>query len=106
MESERRRAPRYSFIAEVEVTEIASDTKLNAKTSDLSIGGCFLDMLNPSPEGTEIRVTIFHSGTTFTALGRAVFILPNMGMGVAFTRVDADQLTVLQTWLAVLSGAS
>ncbi len=54
--SERRRSPRYPFIAEAEVTEIASDTKLNAKTSDLGTSGCFLDMLNTSPEGTEVRV--------------------------------------------------
>ena len=47
-DSERRRSPRYPFIAEAEVTEIASDTKLNAKTSDLGTSGCFLDMLNLS----------------------------------------------------------
>jgi hypothetical protein len=104
MDSERRRAPRYPFIADAEVIEIASDTKLSAKTSDVSIGGCFLDMLNPSPEGTEIQVRISHAGTTFTALGRVVFIFPNMGMGVVFTRVEDNQLAALQKWLAELSG--
>jgi PilZ domain len=104
MDSERRRAPRYPFIAEAEVTEIASDTKLSAKTSDVSIGGCFLDMLNPSPEGTEIRVRISHASATFTVLGRVVFLFPNMGMGVVFTRVEDNQLPVLQEWLSKLSG--
>ena len=103
MDSERRRSPRYPFIADAEVTEIASDTKLNAKTSDLSIGGCFLDMLNPSPEGTEIQVRISHASATFTARGRVVFIFPNMGMGVVFTRVEDDQLAALQKWLSELS---
>ena len=103
MDSERRRAPRYPFIAEAEVTEIASDTKLNARTNDLSIGGCFLDMLNPSPEGTEIRVRISHGGTTFIALGKVVFIFPNMGMGVVFKRVEDDQLAILQEWLSGLN---
>lgn len=103
MDSERRRAPRYPFIAAAEVTEIASVTKLNARTNDLSIGGCFLDMLNPSPEGTEIRVRISHASSTFTALGRVVFIFPNMGMGVVFTRVEDDQLPILQEWLSRLS---
>ncbi len=56
MDSERRHAPRYPFIAEAVVTEISSDTKLIAKTGDLSIGGCFLDMLNPTPQGTQVRV--------------------------------------------------
>lgn len=101
--SERRRAPRYFFVADAEVTEIASDTKLMAKTSDLSIGGCFLDMLNPSPVGTEIRVRISHASTTFTARGRVVFVCPNVGMGVFFTSAEADQLAVLQKWLSEVS---
>jgi hypothetical protein len=104
MDSERRRAPRYPFIAEAEVTEIASDTKLSARTSDVSIGGCFLDMLNPSPEGTEIRVRISHASTAFTAVGRVAFVFPNMGMGVVFTSVEDNQLPVLQEWLSKLSG--
>ena len=74
MDSERRHAPRYPFIAEAEVTEISSDTKLVAKTSDLSIGGCFLDMLNPSPQGTDVRVSISHEGATFTGRGSVVFV--------------------------------
>jgi hypothetical protein len=36
MDTERRRAPRYPFIAEAEVTEIASGTKLSARTGDVS----------------------------------------------------------------------
>ena len=102
MDSERRRAPRYPIIADAEITEIVSDTKLSARTSDLSVGGCFLDMLNPSPDGTEIRVRISHANTTFIALGRVVFLFPNMGMGVMFTSVEANQQAVLQKWLEEL----
>ena len=104
MDSERRRAPRYPFIAEAEVAESVSGTKLSARTSDMSISGCFLDMLNPSPIGTEIRVRISHASATFTALGRVVFVFPNMGMGVVFTSVEDNQLAVLQEWLTKLSG--
>jgi hypothetical protein len=100
MNTERRRAPRYQFIADAEVAEVESGTKAKAKTGDLSIGGCFLNTQNPSPEGTEIRVTIFRESTAFTALGRVVFVFPRLGMGVVFTRVDADQLVALQEWLS------
>jgi len=103
MDSERRQAPRYPFIAEAVVTEISFDTKLIAKTGDLSIGGCFLDMLNPTPQGTQVRVRISHDGATFTALGSVAFILPNMGMGVTFTSIEQDQQTILQKWIANLS---
>lgn len=68
------------------------------------MGGCFLDMLNPSPEGTDIRVTVHHASASFTALGRVVFVFPKVGMGVVFTSVEEDQLGVLRKWLADLSG--
>lgn len=103
MTSERRRAPRYQFIADAEVCELDSGTKLKAKTGDLSLGGCFLDMLNPSPEGTEIRVTVFRGTTSFVGLGRVVFVFPNLGMGVVFTTVATDQLATLEEWLKGLS---
>ena len=105
MDSERRHAPRYPFIADAEVTEISSDTRLAAKTSDLSLSGCFLDMLNPSPQGTDVRVTISHEGAIFTALGSVVFVLPNMGMGVVFTSVEHNQQAILQKWIASVSCA-
>jgi PilZ domain len=106
MEADRRSSPRYRFIADAEVVEVSSDTKLNARTSDLSIGGCFLDMLNPSLKGTEIRVRISHGGTAFTALGRVAFRVPTLGMGVAFTTVDGNQVAVLQKWLLEAKGES
>jgi hypothetical protein len=102
MGSERRRAPRYPFIAEAVVTEISSDTELVAKTSDLSIDGVFLDMLNPSPVGTDVRVRISHKSATFTTLGRVTFVLPNMGMGVVFRNVESDQRAILQQWISEL----
>ena len=104
MGSERRRAPRYPIIADAEITEIASETKLGAKTSDLSAGGCFLDMLNPSTEGTEIVVRISRADSTFAARGKVVFQFPNMGMGVMFTSVPTSQQAVLEKWLEELSG--
>ena len=103
MSAERRRTPRYQFVADAEVAEIESGTKFRVKTGDLSIAGCFLDMLNPLPDGTEIRITIFRGDSAFTALGRVVFVFPNLGMGVVFKSVEGDQLTALQEWLAELS---
>lgn len=103
MNQERRRAPRYQLKADAEVTELHSGTRLQAKTGDLSLGGCFLDMLNPSPEGTLIRIRISHANNTFTALGKVVFLFPNMGMGVVFTSVEANQSEVLQEWFSELS---
>lgn len=102
MSSERRRMPRYQFVADAEVVETESGARSQVKTGDLSLGGCFLDTLNPSPEGTEVLVTIRQADRRFTALGRVVFAFPRLGMGVAFTRVEPDQVSTLEGWLAAL----
>jgi hypothetical protein len=59
-------------------------------------------MSNSPPEGTEVRVTIFHATTTFTSLAKVIFVFPSMGMGVVFTSLEANQSSVLQEWLSVL----
>jgi hypothetical protein len=102
MSSERRRAPRYQFIADAEVTEVGSGAKFKVKTGDLSIGGCFLRMLNPPAEGAEVRVTIFRAGEAFTALGRVVFVFPNTGMGIVFSAIESNPLATLEAWLSEL----
>jgi hypothetical protein len=98
MDSQRRSVPRYQFFADCEV-EIGN-TRLKARTSELSLCGCFVDMLNPTPEGSTLRIVILHGDTMLGALGRVAYILPNIGMGVAFVTIEPSQLAILQKWLA------
>ena len=100
MAIERRTSPRYAFIAEADVTVIATKTTLKARTTDISIYGCFLDTLNPSPKGTDIQVKISHGGSTFEALGVVVLVVANLGMGIAFANVDDYQNARLQKWIS------
>ena len=102
MESERRHAPRYPLIAAAEVVALQTDTRFNVRTSDASLAGCYLDMVNPLPGGTEVRLQVKHDGTTFTALGIVTRCEPNMGMGITFTVVGLDQEMILERWLVDL----
>jgi hypothetical protein len=56
---DRRRTPRYPFVANAEVNEAASQTRIFARVSEISMNGCYLDMINPLPMGTELFVKIF-----------------------------------------------
>ena len=99
MAHERRRAPRCPLIASAEVIELTTDTHLRARISDLSLVGCYLDVTNTLPVGTEVRVNISHNDATFAALGVVTHCQPNMGMGVRFTDVQLDQHEILDKWL-------
>ena len=100
MERNQRRSPRVPFIAAAEITELESDTRLPARTGDLSQHGCYLDMVNPLPTGTAVRVQIVHGQRTFQAKAGVVYSQTPLGMGLAFSEVDPNQFTTLQNWLS------
>jgi hypothetical protein len=102
MGSERRQDFRQLITAEVGVYEIATGTKLKARLADLSTGGCFLDMLNPSVEGTDVKLSITLRGEVLSVTGKVTFAMPNMGMGVQFEGVDDGQRTLLDKWLELV----
>ena len=102
MTTERRRAPRQPLIASAEVIELQTNTRLKTRTLDISLVGCYLDMTNPLPIGTEVRVQILHNDAAFSALGVIVNYAQNMGMGIRFTDVQLDQHEILEGWLAAL----
>jgi hypothetical protein len=102
MGSERRQDFRQLITAEVGIYETATGTKLKARLADLSSGGCFLDMLNPSQEGTEVKLSITLRGDVLIVTGKVTFAMPNMGMGVQFEGVEAPQRALLEKWLELV----
>jgi hypothetical protein len=72
----------------------------------VSLKGCYLDKLNPFPQGTQVRLVIFHCDASFTALATVMYSLRHLGIGVPFKSVEPEQLEILRTWLAELNGGS
>jgi PilZ domain-containing protein len=99
MWSQRRRSSRYPFIAAAELTEPISGARLKASTSDLGFNGCFLDTINPLPQGTIINIQITYQGEVFAAGGVVAHWRPNMGMGVEFIALESGCSSLLETWL-------
>ena len=64
---DRRRGPRYSFIASAELIEQRADVRIASRVSELSMGGCYLDMMNPFPMGTSVLVKISAGNDFFQA---------------------------------------
>jgi len=104
MTRDRRYATRYPFVAAAEIFELLTGASLNARTSDLSIVGCYLDTLNPLPSGTEVQLEITHEGEMFSTLGIVAHSNLNSGMGILFKAMSREQEILLQKWLDRLSG--
>lgn len=100
MDTELRRSARVAFVAAAEVLEIDNDVRLRARTGDLSSHGCYLDMVNPLPVGTAIRVAITHGERSFDAPAAVIYSQTPLGMGVEFREVPADHRLILEQWVS------
>ncbi len=100
MQPELRRSPRYVFFASAEITDAASESTMNARTSELCRHGCYLDMMNPFPDGTSLRLRITHGGQALDTAVRVVHSKPNVGMGLSFDKLDPHQEPIIDNWLS------
>lgn len=104
--AERRRNLRFSFSGTLEAVDIKSGTKVTGRTSDLGLGGCYVDTLTVFPVGTEAKIRIIRENETFEAQVRVVYSLNGMGMGMAFVSAQAKQVRLFQKWLHEINGQS
>jgi hypothetical protein len=102
--AERRRDARYPFTASIEAIETKSGTRLNGRTSDLGLGGCYVDTLNPVPVGSVLSIKISRDKESFQAQAKVTYSTVGMGMGLAFITADPAQVKVFQRWIQELSG--
>ena len=100
MKKDLRRVPRYAFIATAELIEQKTDVRIATRVSELSLHGCYLDMMNPFPPETLVIVKISAGDTIFQAKSKIVYVQPNLGAGVTFLEVTPENEAILQRWLA------
>jgi hypothetical protein len=98
--AKERAVKRVPFVASVEVFEISTGTKLVARTSEIGIGGCYIDALTPFGIGTAVVIKIVRDQGAFHSRAKVVYSDASFGMGVKFECADPDQRIVLENWVA------
>ncbi|HKV63882.1 MAG TPA: PilZ domain-containing protein [Candidatus Acidoferrum sp.] len=96
---EKRRTPRYSFIASAELIEVKADVRIASRVSELSRHGCYLDMMNPFPKDTMVLVKISAAEAFFESKAKIIYSQMNMGAGVGFIEMTPASQAVLEHWL-------
>ena len=103
-EADRRTTRRHLFFLAAEAEEIESKTKLLARTSDLSLGGCYLDSMRPFPPGTKFHLGLTRDNQTFRCQAVVMYSHLNMGMGISFMEADTESRALLARWMRELEG--
>jgi len=83
---------------------LGSRAQCSARTSDISLGGCFVDTTSPFAVGTVAKVRLTKERESFVAATIVTSSMTGMGMGLKFTNVEAQQSRVLESWIGELSG--
>ena len=104
--AERRSHPRYPCTAAADIVDAASGARILGRTSDIGRGGCYVDTINPFPVGTAVKVRLSKDNQSFAAQARVVYAMSGLGMGLAFTSADPEQLWTLQRWITELGRTS
>ena len=85
-----RKEDRYTFLKEVEL-EFASG-KRDARISDISLGGCYVDTIAQIPVGDPLSLKLTgSSGEALSFDGRVAYVLDGMGFGVEFKNLTDAQ---------------
>ena len=99
MEDQRRRTPRFPYIATVEVIETGAAVGVAARVTELSLYGCYVEISNPLQKGAHAVLKAYSEGRYFESQGTVLYSQPSLGMGVGFLNVNPHYLTVLKLWL-------
>ena len=99
-----RRAPRYGFVANAEVTDLQRHKQLQERTTYVSLFGCCIAVKanKPFSAGTRVQVKITYNGATCEVIGRVVYSNSYGEMGIAFVRIEESHQTMLERWISEL----
>jgi hypothetical protein len=102
---DRRYAIRFPFAADAELIDLASGSRTEGVTSDLSLGGCFVCTSKPLSINDRTRITLKRKDQTVEAFGIVRIVKPRIGMGVEFIDVDSPYSEILSRWIETLRRA-
>ncbi|HYM79421.1 MAG TPA: PilZ domain-containing protein [Candidatus Dormibacteraeota bacterium] len=95
---ERRNNPRFKIGVPVEIHTEGSAAPLHCATSDLSLGGCYIESMYPFPVGTCLELKLEASETLLIS-ARVVTCDPQFGNGIQFLRMLPEDRTTLARFL-------
>ena len=101
--AERRGANRAPFIAPAALVDVRTGTRIQARTSDLSAQGCYIDTLNPLQVGSMVRLQIHRGDKVLDAIAHVSSRHAGSGMGLVFSELSAQQKSLLAAWLTELA---
>jgi hypothetical protein len=95
---DHRQHPRVKVNAPVDLRPEGSTSPMHGATADLSLSGCYIEMRFTFPVGTKLDLHL-DLGRTLNLQGTVVTNTPQVGNGILFTDVGAEEQKELQSYI-------
>jgi CheY-like chemotaxis protein len=79
------------------------DPPVRCQLTDLSLGGCYLEMASPFPVSTRVTMSMRAAGVELRVEGVVRVMHQDRGMGVEFTQSTPEHRALLEKFLGVLT---
>ena len=99
MFQEKRANPRFKLHVPVAIHLEDSEVPIRGATSDIGLGGCYIENLYTLPIGTQVELKLDIGDETLLVLARVVTRDPQVGNGIQFTKILAEDLDALAHFL-------
>lgn len=99
---ERRKSARVRCDVSVELRPPGA-TLIWGKASDLSVGGCFVEMPAPLPLDSPLEIFLWLNQTKVRLQGSVASAAPGFGIGVRFLNVSPQDRELLASFVRVLA---
>jgi PilZ domain len=101
---ERRQYSRRACRIDAQVAIAGNSVRLPAQVTDISLGGCYIEMLAPLPVDTMLDLTLNPGDTTMHAKGKVRSSQTGFGMGISFTGLSPEDFEKLRKFVPPTAG--
>ncbi len=101
--SERRLAPRCICKGSSSIRQSQTRFPLGAAVTDISLGGCYAELMTTLPIGTKVELVLQVADITVNCVARVRTSHPGVGMGMEFEKMSEANRRALERAIARLS---
>lgn len=105
LQAERRRHPRTQVAVQIEIRPQGGSVPMRLETSDLSIGGCYVEMALTLDIGTCLDIVLWLEGKKISTRGTVVTRHPQFGNGIEFAGLFSKDEAILRAFLEKHDGS-
>jgi c-di-GMP-binding flagellar brake protein YcgR len=103
-QDERRRHPRINCVGTARIWEEGQKHDISGRINEISLGGCYVEMMAPVRIGTAIRLELAINSSSIRLEGIVRASQPYFGMGIEFTKIIPAESEKLHRLIAELNG--